>query len=71
MYSASWCGLCKKAKAYFKAEGISYTDYDIENSRKGRTGYKRLKGTGVPIIIVGDERMNGFSKGSFEKIYES
>ena len=71
MYSATWCGFCKKAKAYFDAEGIPYTEYDIENSRKGRNDYKRLKGTGVPIILVDDERMNGFSKGKFEKIYES
>ncbi|MBL4850730.1 MAG: DUF4124 domain-containing protein [Gammaproteobacteria bacterium] len=70
MYSATWCGVCKKAKAYFAAEGISYKDYDIENSRKGRADYKRLKGTGIPIIMVDKERLNGFSRGRFEKVYE-
>jgi len=70
MYSATWCGVCKKAKAYFAAEGIAYKDYDIENSRKGRADYKRLKGTGVPIIMVDKERLNGFSRGRFEKAYE-
>ncbi|PCH60011.1 MAG: glutaredoxin family protein [Gammaproteobacteria bacterium] len=71
MYSATWCGFCKKAKAYFVAEGVSYVEYDIENSRKGRADYKRLKGTGVPIIMIDKERMNGFSKGRFAKMYES
>jgi len=70
MYSASWCGVCKKAKAYFAAEGIAYKDYDIENSRKGRFDYKKLKGTGVPIIMVDDERLNGFSQRRFEKAYQ-
>ena len=71
MYSATWCGVCKKAKAYFNANGVGYTEYDIENSRKGRVDYKRLKGTGIPIIMVGEERMNGFSQGRFAKMYES
>lgn len=70
MYSATWCGVCKKAKAYFEAEGIAYKDYDIENSRKGRSDYKKLKGTGVPIIMVDDERLNGFSRGRFEDAYK-
>jgi len=70
MYSATWCGVCKKAKAYFEANGVSYTDYDIENTSKGRTGYKRLKGKGVPIILVDQKRLDGFSRGKFEKAYE-
>ncbi|MBL1292708.1 MAG: glutaredoxin family protein [Thiotrichales bacterium] len=70
MYSASWCGVCKKAQAYFAAEGIAYKDYDIENSRKGRSDYKKLKGTGVPIIMVDDERLDGFSQRRFEKAYQ-
>ncbi len=71
MYSTTWCGFCRKARAYFDAKGIRYTDYDIENSRKGRMDYKRLKGAGVPIIIIGKERMDGFSQARFEKLYES
>lgn len=71
MYSAAWCGVCKKAKAYLDANGISYKEYDIENSLKGRNDYKRLKGAGVPIIMIDKERMDGFSQGRFEKMYES
>ncbi len=71
MYSASWCGVCKKAKAYFESEGIPFKEYDIETSRKGRKDYKELNGTGVPIIMVNNERMNGFSQGRFDEMYES
>lgn len=69
MYSTEWCGVCKKAKRYFKAKGISYKEYDVERSTKGRRDYRRLKGRGVPIILVGNQRMNGFSEGRFESIY--
>jgi glutaredoxin len=69
MYSATWCGVCKRAAAYFKAKGIPYKDYDVENSAKGRTDFRRLGGRGVPIIMVGSARMNGFSAAHFEQLY--
>ena len=71
MYSASWCVVCVKAKRYFKKKGINYTEYDVEKSAKGKREFKKLGGRGVPVILVGDRRMNGFSIESFEKLYES
>jgi glutaredoxin len=69
MYSAEWCGVCRRAKTYFDEEGIDYTEYDIEQTDKGRRDYKRLNGRGVPIILVGKQRMNGFSAPRFEELY--
>ena len=70
MYSASWCGVCKKAKRYFEEKGIKYTEYDVENNAKGRAEFKRLGAKGVPVILVGNRRMNGFSIDGFENIYQ-
>lgn len=61
MYSATWCGVCRKAKAFLQSRAVPFTEYDIETSRKGREDFRRMRGTGVPIILVGKERMNGFS----------
>jgi glutaredoxin len=69
MYSAVWCGVCKKAKKYFEANNIQYQDYDIEKSSKGMKDYKKLGAKGVLVILVGEKRLNGFSAGSFESIY--
>ncbi len=69
MYSAVWCGICKKAKRYFKKNRIPFKEYDIETSAKGKRDYKRLNGSGVPIILVGKQRMNGFSASRFESMY--
>lgn len=30
MYSTTWCGYCKRLKTALKAEGIPYTEIDIE-----------------------------------------
>lgn len=69
IYSAVWCGVCRKAKNYFREHQIPFSEYDVETSEKGRRDYKRLNGTGVPIILIGGERMNGFSAERFEGMY--
>ena len=63
LYTTQRCGYCRKAKAYLKRKNIRYKEYDVETSKKGRRDYKELNGRGVPIILVGDQRMNGFSEG--------
>ena len=69
MYSTSWCGYCKKARQYFSDHQIRYTDYDIENNPTARQAYNKLDAKGVPVILVGSRRMNGFSASGFEQIY--
>ena len=69
MYSAVWCGVCKKARRYFQQQGISFKEYDIEKSRKGRQDFAKLNGRGVPIILVGKQQMSGFSADRFQRMY--
>lgn len=71
IYSAEWCGYCKKAKKYFKNNNIAFTDYDIENDARAKKRYKAMGGNSIPIIIVGKKRMNGFSVKGFERIYKN
>lgn len=70
MYATSWCGYCKKARKYFDANNIAYVEYDIETNQSARRAYDRLGGKGVPVILVGKKRMNGFSVKGFQKIYD-
>jgi glutaredoxin len=69
MYSAVWCGICKQARRYFKNNNIPFREYDIETSQKGRHDFKRLRGRGVPIIMVGERMLNGFDPKAFKDIY--
>ena len=69
MYSTEWCAYCKKAKKYFARKGIPYTEYDIEKNREAKARYRELGARGVPVILVGKKRMNGFSEKGFEQIY--
>lgn len=69
MYSTVWCGVCKKAKRYFQKNRIPFKEYDVEKSEKGKKDYAQMQGRGVPIILVGKTRMNGFSAQRFEQMY--
>ncbi|MDH3636175.1 MAG: glutaredoxin family protein [Gammaproteobacteria bacterium] len=69
MYSTSWCGYCKKAALHFRKNNIPFTEHDIEKSEQAAKEYKKLNGRGVPIILIGDQRMNGFNATAFDRIY--
>ena len=69
MYSTDWCHYCKKARQYFKKNNIAYTEYDIDKNKKAKRRYKEMGATGVPVILVGKKRMNGFNQKGFERIY--
>ena len=62
MYATDWCGYCRQAKAYFGRQGIRYTELDVEKSAAARDEYQRLGARGVPVILVGTQRMNGYSE---------
>lgn len=71
MFATSWCSYCRMARTYFKNHGIDYTEYDIEKNRAARLEYERLNGRGVPLIVVGEQLMRGFSADRFNSMYRA
>ncbi|MEL7448800.1 MAG: glutaredoxin family protein [Pseudomonadota bacterium] len=69
LYSASWCGYCRQAREYFVNNGIAFREYDVERSSKGRRDFRRLRAAGVPVILVGGQRLNGFHQAAFDRLY--
>ncbi|NVN89169.1 MAG: DUF4124 domain-containing protein [Desulfuromonadales bacterium] len=61
MYVTDWCGYCKKAAAYMRSRDIPFVAYDIEKDSSAKQRHKELGGRGVPLIIVGNNKMSGFS----------
>lgn len=61
LYATSWCGYCAATRDFFASNGIEYTELDIETSSAGAEGHRRLNGNGVPLIVVGDTVIRGYS----------
>jgi glutaredoxin len=69
MYATAWCPYCAKARAYFKQTNTAFVEHDIEGSATAHAEYKRLGGRGVPLILIGNEKLHGFSELAFEAAY--
>ncbi len=66
MYTTSRCPACKAAKQYFAQKGVSYDEIDVETSRSGYEEFRKLGGQGVPLIMVGDKRLEGFNPAALD-----
>ncbi len=62
MYATSWCGYCSKARQFFKANGVAFTEYDVEANPQAMAEFRSRGGRGYPLIFVGDQRMDGYSE---------
>jgi glutaredoxin len=62
IYTTQRCGYCRKAKAWFRQKGITYSERDIDTSSRARKEFDRLGARGVPVILVGKERINGYNE---------
>ena len=62
LFTTSWCGYCKKAIAYLRSRGTPFEELDVETSPQGKREYEGIKGRGVPIILVGNRRMDGYDQ---------
>jgi glutaredoxin len=71
MYATDWCPYCKQAREYFARNGIAYVELDIEKSETAKAEHKSIGGKGIPVILVGSERMNGFSEQRMAQMLKS
>jgi glutaredoxin-like YruB-family protein len=66
IYVTEWCGYCKQAQRYMNSKGIPFVAYDIEKDHAAKQRHKELGGRGVPLIIIGSNKMSGFSPDTLE-----
>lgn len=69
LYSSSRCDRCDDARAHFERSGIAYVEHDVQRSKQGKADYQTLGSPGVPILLIGDQRMNGWSESRFKRLY--
>lgn len=60
LYATRWCGYCKKTREFFTDNGIRYEERDIEASSNAAAEYQALGSTGVPVVVIDGEMIQGF-----------
>lgn len=56
MYSTSWCGDCRRSKNWLNANGIAFTEIDIDEDSAAAEQVRRLNhgSQAVPTIVFPD-----------------
>ena len=67
MLGAWWCTYCYQTKRYFQHNNIHYCEYDMENTEIGKQLYEEHGGGAVPILLIGEYKLSGFSEQQIEK----
>jgi len=76
VYSAEWCGYCKKAKAWLAGRGVPFVERDVEKTPGAQAELQaKLKaanvpGGGVPVIDWGGSLVMGFDVAAFERLLQ-
>jgi len=66
LYTTSHCPYCTAAKQFLAQKGVPYEEIDVETSRDGAAAFQKLGGHGVPLIFVGEKRIDGFNQQALE-----
>lgn len=66
VFGTSWCPHCADARAYLRKQNVKFADLDIEKNTTAEAQYKELKGEGVPTILIGNRRIQGFNQDAIE-----
>jgi glutaredoxin len=63
LYGTASCGYCTAARNHLAQLRVPFTEFDVENDAGARAAFHELGGRGVPLILVGNQRMDGFNAG--------
>ena len=70
LYSAEWCGACRKAKRYLAQRGIEYEERDIDQPRYADELLRKTGRRAIPVIDVGGRILTGFSASGYDEIID-
>lgn len=68
LYSATKCSHCKQAKTYLKQKGVAFMELNVQTNVRAAKALQKLGSRGVPVILIGDQRIDGFNKSKLDKL---
>lgn len=61
IYTTQRCPHCQHAKRWFKKHNILFLDFNVAKPGKMQKRFFQLGGRSVPMIVVGEQILNGFN----------
>jgi glutaredoxin len=69
LFSAAWCGYCRKAKGYMASHKITFQEIDIDTESGARAYFEAGGRSGVPMLIVDGRVTRGFSESTYDQVF--
>lgn len=67
VYTTAKCPHCRQVKQFLQQQGLRFQEFDIETNARARKAFDRLGARGVPVTMIGDQRIDGFNRGVLEQ----
>ena len=69
IYTTPTCGYCKQARAHLQSRNIPFLEKDVSGNPQAQAEWKSLGGRGVPLALIGSQKLTGFSAASYDSAW--
>lgn len=70
LYSADWCGACRKAKRHLARRGVDHEERDVDDPQVAAELLRKTGRRSIPVIDVGGRVVTGFSPGAYDALID-
>ena len=70
LYSADWCGACKKAKRHLDDRGIAYEERNVDDPRFAAELVEKTGERAIPVIEVDGRILTGFNASGYDQLID-
>jgi glutaredoxin len=71
LYSAEWCGACKKAKRHLARRGVDYDERNVDYPEYAEELRRKTGRKSIPVLDVDGRVITGFNASSYDQLIGS
>lgn len=71
LYTTANCGHCRQLKAHLQRLKIPFLELDVGRNRRAQNDFARLGARGVPVLLVGERRLDGYDPKRLDNLLRS
>jgi len=71
LYSAAWCGACKKAKRHLARRGVDFEERNVDLPRYAEELRRKTGRKSIPVLDVDGRVVTGFNASTYDKLIGS
>ena len=70
LYTTPGCGHCRQLKNHLQRLHLPFQELDVSRNRRAQSEWQRLGARGVPVLLVGDKRLDGYDPRRLERLLD-